>query len=156
MSRKITRTALVLVAMLTVPAVLFAAPLPASAQGDHLVETFGNYFVGAPSLALYAPVVETSSGRSINIHSNGDGGYEIVFNYDTSKCVAGANNGADVVIHPCNGGSGIIWFLSTDGNGNLFFQNKKFSTYLAGANNGGQFQLKPKPLSGWYEKFTLL
>jgi hypothetical protein len=154
MSRKIIRTALVLAAALTVTAVMFAAPLPANAANNHLKETNGAYRVGAPSLTNYDPVVETVDGRNLNIIIQSGDDVKIKFSTDTSKCVAGANNGTDVVIHPCDG-TGIVWTMIGDGFGHLFFFNKKFSLYLAGANNGTQFKLRGNPSPGWYERFDI-
>jgi hypothetical protein len=158
MRRKIIRTALVLAAMLSA---LFIAPLPASAANNHLKETSGSYDVGAPSLAPDAAVVETSSGRDVNLITVPTGADDVYikFSTDTSKCVAGANNGVDVVIHPCNGGSGIIWTLQDAPGAHCLsvclFKNKHFGTYLAGDNGGHQFQLKPHPSPGWFESFTV-
>ncbi len=156
MSRKIIRAAMVLFAALAVPATVLAAPLPASAANDRLLESYGSYYVGAPDLSLYQPVMETSSGRYITLVDampDPQVDLKIRFNADTSMCVAGANNGTDVVIHPCDGNY-VVWRLSSDAGG-YFFQNLHFGTYLAGANNGTQFQLKPQPSPGWYERFLI-
>ncbi len=159
MIRKAVRAATVLFAALAVPTTVLAAPPPASAAptNDRLLESYGSYYVGAPDLSLYQPVMETSSGRYLHlIDSMPDPQVDlkIVFNADNStKCVAGANNGTDVVIHPCDGNY-VVWRLSSDAGG-YFFQNLHFGTYLAGANNGTQFQLKPKPSPGWYERFLI-
>jgi len=37
--------------------------------------------------------------------------YLLQFADDATKCIAAANNGFDVVIKPCNGGSGVVWAL---------------------------------------------
>ncbi len=162
MSRKFIRTALVLAATLTIPAVMFVAPLPASAANNHVCETNGSYCVGAPNLTLYAAVVETTTGRDINIDSASTGArdFYLKFSADTRLCVAAADNSSDVVIHSCNGGSGIIWRLQDASSTEhclptCFFKNRKVGLYLAGDNKGDQFQLKPHPLGGWYEKFTV-
>jgi hypothetical protein len=161
MSRRFIRTAFILAATLTASAVMFAAPLPASAANNHLKETSGSYRVGAPNLALYAPVVETTSGRDVNLITAPTGADDVYikFSADTSLCVAAANNSSDVVIHPCSGGSGIIWTLQDSASGHCLpyclFKNRLVGLYLAGNNRGGQFQLKPHPLGGWYEAFTV-
>jgi hypothetical protein len=153
MSRKIIRAASVLVATLGIPAAILASPLSASAAGNHLCETNGNYCVGAPSLATDAPVVETQFGRDINLLFLGNAQYELQFNAAPSQCVAAANNGHDVVIHHCNGGLGVVWILFINSNGHLQWQNREFSTFLAGHNNGTQYQVKPPGLSGWFYNF---
>jgi hypothetical protein len=151
---------MVLAATLTVPAVVFATALPASALNNHLKETSGSYRVGAPDLALYQPVKETSAGRNVDVISAITVGANAVYIKFSAPhndlCVAAADNGTGVVIHACNGGNGIVWFISSDANGHNFFESKEFrGTYLAGHNNGTQFQLKPNPTGGWFERFDI-
>ncbi len=143
-----------LVAAMAVPGLFLAAsPAAASARvGLHLCESFGSYCVGAPTVHLDDPVVETG-GRLFNFIPAGSG-VEIQFVDNTSLCVAAANNGHDVVQHPCNGGHGIIWH-EQQGPATTLFENNEFSgKYLSGAGNGTQFQIKDLGASGWLQQFT--
>src|SRR5262249_51753831 len=146
--RAVTR----LLVILALPAAILAVPLPASAA-NHLCETFGNYCVGAANLDPFTPVAERNPGRDIDKNSIGgqvDGlpRYELAFSADPSKCVAAANNLNDVVIHPCNGGSGVVWGQDSS-SGHLRFLNQEVfnangsRVYLCGHNNGTQFLLRP-------------
>lgn len=140
-----------LVAALVVPGLVLATSSPALAS-QRIKETYSPWYVGAPSLSLYDPVVETSSGRDFNINPAGNG-YEFQFTADTTKCVAAANNGVDVVIHPCNG-NGTVW-LEHQGRNTFIYESREFSgKYLSGPGNGGQFQLKSRGANGWYQQFT--
>ena len=153
LARKIIRVSVAMA--IAVPTLLLTAS-PASATGSTFIcEAFGHYCVGAPSLALFDPVVETTGGRDIFVLSLGGTSYLLEFNADRSKCVAGANNGVDVTIHPCDGGVGIVWktHLGNDG-ASCLFESQKFSgLYLSGANNGTQFKIKSKGLTGWLQQF---
>jgi hypothetical protein len=61
---------------------------------------------------------------------------------------------AYAMVHPCNGGLGIVWIEHTP-NGRREFESREFRTmYLAGHNNGTQFQLKLHGQSGWYYNFA--
>jgi hypothetical protein len=148
------RALMVLLAALAVPAAVLAAPLPASAAGPHVCETSGNYCVGAPGLGVDAPVVETRSGRNITFLFLGNAQYNLIIDAAPSECVAAANNGHDVVLHHCNGGLGTVWILHINPNGHLQFESREFPTkYLAGHNDGSQFQVKVLGLSGWFYNF---
>jgi hypothetical protein len=157
--RKPIRAVMVLLATL---AAVFAAPLPASAAANHLCETNGNFCVGAPSLATFAPVVETLSGRNITLiflgnDAQGIPQFEIQLDAAPSECVAGADNGIDVVLHHCNGGLGVVWKRHFSQNGHLQWNSREFPTkWLAGHNDGTQYQLKPLGLSGWFYNFDLV
>lgn len=150
MVRARVRASASLLAVLSVPVMLLAAPLPASAAGRHLCETYGNYCVGADNLNLYTAVVEKpkSSGGGRNIIDTPLGRlfyneypeYLLQFADDATKCVAAANNGYDVVIHPCNGGSGVIWALDVT-NGNLRWVNVLNVLFLEGEDNATQYQI---------------
>lgn len=145
-----------LVAAMAMPGLLLIASPAASASasaGLHLCETFGPYCVGAPTVGLDDPVVETVNGRLFNFVLAGSG-EEIQFVADTSLCVAAANNGHDVVQHPCNGGHGIIWH-EHQGSATTLFENNEFpGKYLSGAGNGTQFQIKDLGANGWFQQFT--
>jgi hypothetical protein len=160
MSRKIIRAASVLAATLGLPAAIFAAPLSASAATAPLLcEAFGNYCVGAPSLSTDAPVDETISGRNVNFLSQGNGQWKIQFNASLSQCVAAANNHTDVVIHHCNGGAGTLWIRHTvvcSPQCEYQWESNEFpDRYLAGANNGSQYQIKQLGVTGWFYKFVI-
>src|SRR5262249_39369056 len=104
MKRFRARATVVLLATLAALVAALTAPLSASAVGIHLQEANGthHYRVGAPDLSLFAPVVETVDGRTLTLVDQGSHQVKIRFNANTTLCVAGANNGADVVIHPGN------------------------------------------------------
>ena len=138
---------------LAVPLAVFGAPLAANAAGNHLCETSGNYCVGAPSATNDAAVVETATGRDITLLFLGNAQYELQLTNATSLCVAAANNGVDVVLHHCNGGSGVVWILVINPNGHLQWLNRLFNKYLAGHNNGTQFHIKDPAQPGWFYNF---
>jgi hypothetical protein len=79
----------------------------------------------------------------------------IQFAGDTSKCVAAADNLLDVTIHPCSGGSGVIWALDTT-NGHLRWINRAATLgrssgnlqYLTGHNDGTGFTVQQLTASG--------
>jgi hypothetical protein len=145
-------------AALAVSGLLLATSPPASAQVSfHWCETNGSYCIGAPSLALYDPVVETTTGRLLYTPSSGTtNNFKLQFAADQTKCVAASNSGDHVVIHPCNG-SGVVW-IPTDINGNngseLLESNEFPGKYLSGDNMGHQFQLKSHGASGWFQRFS--
>jgi hypothetical protein len=138
--RIVVRSLLLAAAALAIPAALFATPITASADGPgHICETFGSYCVGAPTLNRFDPVVEKLSGRLIDrdvIPNETVGGHPKVklrFNADSTKCVAAANSGNGVVIHPCDG-SGVDW--GWDGTtGHDRYLNRETLLYLSGHNS---------------------
>jgi hypothetical protein len=145
-----------LVAAMVVPGSLLAASPAASARvGLHLCETFGhNYCVGAPTINLYDPVIETTGGRLLNFIPSSGGGEKIAFSADITKCVAAANNGHDVVVHPCDG-SGTVW-IEHQCPATTCFENNKFATlYLSGRDSlGSQYQIKIRGAAGWDQQFS--
>ena len=156
MGRKRTRAVMALLTALVVPVAVFAAAPPASANGNHLCETSGNYCVGAPTLALYAPVVETVSGRDLGTIPLGNNQFELVFLANTTFCVAAANNGIDVVVKHCQGDFGVVWIREFNPNGHLQFHNREFSNkFLAGHNDGTQFHAKDAGRPGWFYNFDV-
>jgi hypothetical protein len=135
---------------------LLAASAPASAAGSSAVcESSGHHYcIGAPKLGRYDAVVETVSGRFLNINSV-SGGVELQFAAETSLCVAAGNGGVVVVQHPCNGGLGVVWVERPGSNGH-YFENREFGKYLSGANRlGSQYEIKNKDASGWDQQFTV-
>jgi hypothetical protein len=146
--------ALVVVAMLVPASALIASP-PASALASvHVCETFGAFCVGAPNLGLDDPVVETTSGRDLNIISSGSG-VILQFAASSSLCVAAANNGSDVVQHPCNGGHGIIWHIEQGPTSNLIENNEFSGKFLSGADNGTQFMIRSRGAAGWEQQYSI-
>lgn len=163
MIRNSIRAATVALAALAIPAAILAAPLPASASSSRLCETSGAYCIGSANLNLYTAVTESNPGR--NIVAEPQGGmfeglptYLLAFSADPSKCVAAANNGVDVSIHPCNGGFGVIWALQVNSNGHLQWLNRAASppgdpAYLAGLNNGSGYMVSAPGVSHTFYNF---
>src|SRR5947207_1685939 len=158
MLRKPIRTVMVLLAAMAIPATVFATPSSASTNGNHLCETNGNYCIGAPTLALYAPVVETTSGRDLGAIDLGNNQFELVFLADNGIfCVAAANNREDVVVKHCQGDFGVVWIREFNPNGHLQFRNREFSNkFLAGHNDGTQFHAKDAGRPGWFYNFDVV
>lgn len=132
-----------------------AAPMLASAATIHVCEAGGHHYcIGAPHLALGKPVVESVSGRSLDLIDFGKY-WEIRFDANRRLCVAAANNGFLAVIHACNGGSGVKWNPITTSDGHVAFRNVKFRPKeLAGRNrNGSQYHVKNCCATGWDYKF---
>ncbi|SRR6266487_550258 len=163
MIRNAVRAATVLLATLAIPAVIFAAPLPASAA-NNLCETNGNnYCLGSADLNLYTAVTERKPGRNLiatplGTTFDGFSTYLLQFSADATKCVASANNLVDVVIHPCNGGLGIVWAKDAI-TGHIRWINREVSQhynqdmYLSGASNGTPYFTAPLRQAGVYQKF---
>ena len=138
------------VLLVTVTASSIFTASPASAVGSQVCEANGNkYCINAPTLALYDPVIQSSSGRSIYLIwlDMTKGQLELQLAADTKKCVAAANNGHDVVLHKCSGGNGVVWIEHLT-NGPRFESREFSGKYLAGDNvTGHQFQIRA-PVSG--------
>jgi hypothetical protein len=155
--RKVIRI-LVAVTVIAVPGLLFTAS-PASASGVALIcESYSShgYCIGAPNLGLYDPVVETINGRFIDVQSQGGNKYLLAFQAAPSLCIAAANNDYLAVIHPCNGGAGVVWTAHVGPDGmSCTFENQEFSDkYLAGHNDGSQYHVKHLGASGWDYQFA--
>jgi hypothetical protein len=151
MIRTVTRAVVALLATLAIPAALFVAPLPASADSaiidTPIHEANGHgWCIGSDTTDMFAPVVERSCpGRKWDIIPVGTQAnqYELILHSDTSKCISAANNTHDVVFHPCDGGSGNVWIEEKTG-GNTLWLNRLNNTYLTGPNKsqpGSQFEL---------------
>jgi hypothetical protein len=172
MIRNAVRATTVLLATLAVPAVIFAAPLSASAANkplsasaaNNLCETNGNnYCLGSADLNLYTAVTESKPGRNLIATPLGgtfDGfsTYLLQFSADATKCVASADNLVDIVIHPCNGGSGVVWAKDSI-TGHIRWINREVSQhynqdmYLSGASNGTPYFTAPLRQTGVYQRF---
>jgi hypothetical protein len=144
MLSKAIRTATVLLATLAVPAVVLAAPLPASAvNSGSLCEANGPQFcLNTANFNPYTPVTESGSGaRTINAVPSGSN-YLLKFNGDTSKCVAGTNNHLAVVVKVCNGSDGVLWTRETSNGSDMWVNNAASSgrgefVYLSGLGSAG-------------------
>lgn len=158
MRRKSVRGIPLLACLLGVGVAILAAPPAANAATVHVCETFGNFCVGAPTLALNAPVVETGAGRDINRLTAGlpAGEVELQIAAAPSLCVAAANGDVNAVLHACQGGLGTVWIehrLSSPGQ--FQFQDREFDTYLFGLNNGSQYQVGRLGVPGHFYNFTV-
>lgn len=167
MARNITRAGAVLIAALgTLAALLAVAPSAnaATATDPRICESFGSFCVGSADFNLFTAVTERNPGRDFTLISLGttfDGfpNFDIVFSGDPSDCVAAANNLSDVVIHPCNGGSGVVWARDHQANGHDRWINREASQsagveeVLSGRNNGTQFLVRQNGTSGLFQQF---
>jgi len=144
----------------TIAGLVFAVSPPAKASVPvYVKEAYASYRVGAPTIGLYDPVQQTTDGRLIIQSFTSAGHLLLMFNADTSKCVAASNSGDLAVVHPCNGGSGVVWIPHTGPDGvSCEFESQKFDNkYLAGdGSNGDQFHVKGLGASGWYYQFRIL
>jgi hypothetical protein len=152
MKHKIIRAIPLLAGAFGIAVALLAAPQAANAAGGPpICETSGAFCIGAPTLSTDAAVTETASGRQINMIAAG-AGVELQINAAPSLCVAVTNNNANAVLHPCNGGAGVVWNKNTS-TGHLRFQDQEFGTWLAGRDNGTQFTVKPLGVTGFFYNF---
>ena len=156
-------------AALAIPVAMFTAPLPVSADAvaNQLCEVNGSYCVNVPNFSLDTPVVEGLRGPAILPDSlggyyQGYPTYLIRFNADLSKCVAAASDLKHVVIHACNGGTGVVWarvHISLSGYDRWI--NREASSnigtpeFLSGHDQGGsQYFLAPAGTTGAYQLFV--
>jgi hypothetical protein len=146
-------------------AAMLVAPLPASAAGPHLCETYGSYCLGSANLNLGTTVYETTPGR--NLLQTSLGGtfdnhptYELQFSADLSKCVASANDYDTVVIRACND-FGTVWARIKDDT-NVYRWINRYATqhnsfgdtlYLSGYDTGTTFEVRPLGQYGRLYKF---
>jgi hypothetical protein len=154
---KIFRAIPLLAGALGIAAAMLAAPQAANAASSSgaICETSGAFCIGAPTLSTDSAVTETASGRTITIMNipNSTSQFELKINAAPSLCVAATNNNVNAVLHACNGGAGTVWNIFVNGNGHLQFQDREFDTFLAGRDNGGQFQVKPSGVAGFFYNF---
>jgi hypothetical protein len=171
MIRKASHVGAVLVAALgALAALLVTAPSAGAAPTPHICESFGSFCVGSANLDLFTAVTERNPGRDftlIPLGTNFDGfpTFDIVFSADPSKCVAAANNLSDVVIHPCNGGEGVVWARNHQTNGHDRWINRRATEAacssvttcaeqeLSGRDNGTQFILRAEGTAGLFQQF---
>ncbi|HEX5115270.1 MAG TPA: hypothetical protein VFW65_08735 [Pseudonocardiaceae bacterium] len=141
------RTIVALLAALIIPIMAFAAP--ANAAGTHLMESSGSFRIGAPDLSDFAPVVETTAGRDLQIVGAGTGTagqVKIEFTGTTGPdlCVAASDSGVTVVVHTCSGQLGTVWSEQME-NGHRLFLSREFNMpprYLCGLDDGTQFRME--------------
>jgi hypothetical protein len=162
MIRNTIRAATAALAALAIPAAIFTAPPAGASTAFHMCETYGSYCVGSADLNLYTAVSERNPGRLIIPVSLGGefdnyGTWLLEFNNDPSECVAAANNLSDVVIHPCNGGSGVVW-ARDNSSGNDKWINQEASEglgiwYLSGSDQGRDYFLDLLGVTGTYQAF---
>jgi hypothetical protein len=140
--------------------------LPGSPQADAIIggtsticETYGgSRCVGAPTIAFEDPVLETATGRFLQIApvAGVAGGVTLAFATDPTRCVAVKNASSLVEVRACSVQSA-IWIpqLGSDGH-SCIFQNHLNKEYLGGPNTGGQFNVVGKNATGgWLKQFTL-
>jgi len=138
MIRNVVRAVTALLAALAVPAAMFVAPLPASANTTipnvSVRETFGhNFCLGSDNLDSFTAVVERDCpGRKFNVEFTDTGFVKLRFRSSTSQCVAASNNFQNVVIHPCDGAN-VDWITDTS-TGHTRFINRQAGTLLSGHN----------------------
>lgn len=136
--------------------VLAGSPQPSEVLSGHICESYGGKrCVGAPTIAIGASVKETDSGR-ILLLDQGPTFDRIRFNADSGKCVGVAADGSSVIVMSCNA-RGAEWRQGPGSDGHsCIFQNVEFTGYLSGPDNGGQFQLKPRPTTRWLQQFSCI
>jgi hypothetical protein len=151
---------------ITAPGLLLAAA-PASAAVVAVApacESHGNFCAGAPNLASGDPVQETQAGRTIDFASTGTSGTSYLLEVaatntpgGTLECIAASNADNFGVLHPCNGGSAVVWKaeLGPDGQSCLFDNQKFAGSYLAGKGTGSQFEMVSGAVSGPLKQFKL-
>jgi hypothetical protein len=139
-----------------VPGLLLVGSPPANAAGPlaKICEVTGGLCLGAPNLASFDPVVETTSGRDILPKNLGGNLWELQINAAPSECVAANNPGTLVVLHPCANNNGITWLVSQDKDGvSCDFENTLAAKYLSGDGNKHQLTLQKKGTKGWLQAF---
>ena len=142
-------------AAVAVSALYLGAPNAGAATPVHIRESHGVFAIGAPTINLFDPVVETNTGRLIDVMHVSGASYELAFNADTSKCVAASNSGLLGVIHPCNGGAGVVWIAARGPDGHsCTFESQEFpGRFFAGHDDGTQFHVDPMPTTGDFFQF---
>jgi hypothetical protein len=145
--RTVVRFLFLATAGLAIPAAMFVAPVTASADSTifdrSIRESFGHrYCIGSDTTDLFAAVVERDCpGRKWNADPLGNSQWLLELHADTSKCIAAADNGFDVVLHACGDG-GVVWIRERTGSGHDRWRNRLTDKYLTGQNQtGSQFLL---------------
>jgi hypothetical protein len=123
----------------------------------HVCESFGDQrCIGAPDLAFESPVRATATGRTLRIVAV-TGGVHLSFLADTSRCVAVKKGSTSVEVRACSGVQSAVWTLHRGQNADsCMFKNTVNSLFLAGPNNGGQFNtVGANATGGWLKQFTI-
>jgi hypothetical protein len=144
------------------PGLLLAAAPASAAVVAPACESHGNFCVGAPTLGANDPVQETQSGRTISFVNQGGNSYLLEINATTGAgmtklCVAASNADNFGVLHPCNGGSAVIWKAEQGPDGlSCLFDNQKFAgSYLTGSNSSGAQFTMSSGTAGGFKQFKL-
>ena len=163
MAGRTMRRAVAMLAILAVPAVILAAPLPASAASSgRLCENSGSYCLGSSSVQANAIVVEKplSGARSLTavLQSGtfqGHAEYKLRFNANTTLCVAG-DVFENVIIANCTA-TGTNWAQA----GTRWINRAEtisfgggYDVYLAGLNTGNDYFLKYLGQTGFFYQFS--
>jgi hypothetical protein len=158
------RRAVTMLAMLAAPAVIFVAPLPASANsGAPLCETSGSYCVSTDNLKEPAPIVERSESVArflIAVRQSGTfqghAQYKLEFSANHGLCVAG-DVFEQVVVYNCSA-TGSVW--AQDGARWINVAETqsfggRYDVYIAYLNrNGFSFQFEYLGQPGFYYSFA--
>jgi hypothetical protein len=155
LARNIIRLSVGLATMLS--GLYLAVPTASAAVVTvNICESYGAFCIGAPTINLFDPVVETPTGRRIDVLHLSGASYELEFHADQSKCVAASNSGLLGVVHPCNGGSGVVWIVELGGDGHsCVFDSQEFpANDLSGEDNGKQFRVISQGAMGFYQQFS--
>lgn len=151
MIRRAVRTAAAAAAAATlmIPAALLAAPPSALAAGALQCEVNGHMFcITTADLQLDTVVTEGTSAtaRTIIVQPlgttfEGEPTALLELAGDASRCIAATNAPAlNVKIHPCSGGSGVVWAQALNGNGNTEWINR-YATQNDNPDAGSDFRL---------------
>jgi len=121
---------------------------------DHICESFGQHFcVGAPGLAFEDPVVETPTGRVIQINPVA-GGVNLALQIDPTKCVAVKNNSNLVELRACSQPSA-VWIVGNGPNGHSCVFQNQLGGVLGGPNTGAQFRVVSSDDSELFKQFVV-
>lgn len=184
MLRTLIHRVMVLAAGLAIPVTIMALPSSANAitTNYHVCESSGSYCIGSDNLKQYTPVVEKAEsiggGRNLTYVDLGtqycfpndpidscieEFEIQLTNTSNPTMCIASANNGNDVNIKVCNGGTGVVWGLFVFGSNpqpvwaNPYatsVHNDGYAYFLMGYDNGSPYVLKPYPTRNGYFRFS--
>jgi hypothetical protein len=153
MNRSFVRPVSLLLAAAAIPAALFAAPVPVSANSGIICEASGNFCIGASSLSAGTPVKEVSGSAARQITqvlvSGTTNQFTLVF-AGTSSCVT-ANNTL-VFVESCSS-NGTVWIKQITSSTTFEFKSRPLGTFLSGHNNGTQYFLAADGATGARQEF---
>lgn len=129
------------------------ADAPAAVDG-RICETYGSRCVGAPTIAFQDPVIETDSGRNLQI-ARVAGGWHLAFTADLTRCVAVKNGTTQVEVRACASAASAVWTILPGPDGHSCrFQNTVNHLFLGGPNDGGKFSVVGDDAAGgWLKQF---